>query len=80
MALTCGVIWGAAILLVALGNLIAPPYGAAFLEVTASVYPGYHFAEDAGFGSVIIATLYGVLDGAIGGAIFAWVYNKFVRQ
>jgi hypothetical protein len=77
MALTCGIIWGIAIFLVGLGNQCMPPYGAAFLELTDSIYPGFHYHEDAGFGSVIIVTLYGTLDGLVGGAVFAWLYNRF---
>jgi hypothetical protein len=77
MALACGAIWGVAVFLVGLGNLCCPPYGAAFLELIDSLYPGYHYQEGAGFGSVVIGSLYGLFDGAIGGAVFAWVYNCF---
>jgi hypothetical protein len=44
-----------------------------FLQLAASIYPGYK--ASAGFGQVIIGTLYGLVDGAIGGAIFAWLHN-----
>jgi len=30
-----------------------------------------------GFGSVVIATLWAVLDGFIGGFLLAWLYNQF---
>jgi len=73
VAITLAIIWGAAVFLVGLGHLLAPDYGTAFLGVVASIYPGY---EVGGFGSVIVGTLYAALDGAIGGAIFAWLYNK----
>lgn len=73
LALAAGLLWGGAILLVALANLVWPDYGRAFLEVTASIYPGYQ--PGSGLGSVITGTLYGLFDGAIGGAIFAWLYN-----
>jgi len=72
-SLTVGVIWGAAILLVAAANLIWPNYGQLFLELTASIYPGYH--PGTGLGSVITGSLYALVDGTIGGALFAWVYN-----
>ena len=52
-----------------------PSYGATFLEVVSSLYPGY---EPGGLGQVISGTLYALVDGAIGGAIFAWIYNLFV--
>jgi len=72
-SLTAGFFWGGAILVVGAANLIWPNYGHAFLELAASIYPGYH--PSSGIGSVITATLYGLVDGAIGGALFAWVYN-----
>ena len=73
LSATAGLFWGAAILLVGLVNLIWPSYGMAFLELAASIYPGYHPAT--GVGSVIAGTLYGLVDGAIAGVIFGWLYN-----
>jgi hypothetical protein len=73
LAITTGVFWGAAILLVSLANLIWPGYGNALLDVAASVYPGYQ--PGAGIGSVITGTLYALVDGAVAGGIFAWLYN-----
>jgi len=76
-ALTVGILWGLAILLVALANLIWPPYGEAFLSLTASLYPG--FTPATGAGSVVIGTAYGFVDGAISGFIIAWLYNALAR-
>lgn len=78
LALTAGLFSGAAILMVALANLIWPGYGRAFLDVAASIYPGYH--PGSGAGSVITGTLYGLVDGAIAGAVFGWLYNLLVHQ
>ncbi len=78
MAIALGLAWGiAAMFLVGAVNLMVPPYGQVFLEAMASIYPGYTAA--ASFGQVILGTLYGLVDGAIGGAIFAWLYNCFVK-
>ena len=74
LAMASGIIWGAAMLFMGLANMVWPSYGIAFLEVISSVYPGY---VPGGFGATIIGTLYAAVDGAIGGAIFAWVYNLF---
>jgi hypothetical protein len=73
LALASGILWGGSILLVGLINLIWPAYGVAFLDLAQSIYPGY----GAGFWGLIVGTLYGVVDGAVGGAIFAWLYNTF---
>ena len=78
LASTAGVFWGGAILMVALANLIWPSYGRAFLELTASLYPGYQ--PGSGLGSVVTGTLYGLGDGAVSGAVFAWLYNLFAKR
>jgi hypothetical protein len=56
-----------------LANLIWESYGVAFLGLAASVYPGYDGPE--GIWSVIVVTLYALVDGAVCGAIFGWLYN-----
>ena len=76
VAITLGLLWGLlAMFLTGIANLIWPGYGQAFLDVMASVYPGY--APGGGFGQVIVGTLYGVVDGAVAGVVFAWLYNRF---
>jgi hypothetical protein len=74
---TLAILWGLCFLLVGLTNRIWAPYGGTFLELMSSVYPGYKAV--AGFGNIVVGTLYAVLDGAVGGAVFAWVYNCFAR-
>jgi hypothetical protein len=41
LTLTGGILWGAAVFLAGIANLIWPGYAATFLEVMASIYPGY---------------------------------------
>lgn len=78
LAVVGAVLTSGSFLLVGLANLLAPGYGVAFLELGASIYPGYH--GPAGLGSVIVVTLYGVLDGAVCGAIVAWLYNRVAER
>jgi hypothetical protein len=79
LAIASALIWGVlAMFLTGLANLIWPPYGRAFLELMASVYPGYH--AEASLGQVVVGALYGVIDGAVDGALFAWLYNQFARS
>ncbi len=74
LALTAAILWAGAILLTGFANMAWPNYGKLFLEILSSIYPGYHVTGS--IGSVLVATGYGLLDGAIGGAIFAALYNK----
>ena len=78
MALTSALLWGGAVLVVAVANLLWPGYGRAFLDLAASIYPGYHPAS--GPQSVMTGTLYALVDGATGGAIFACLYNRFTPR
>ena len=74
MTIAVALIWGVlAMFLVGLANIIWPSYGQPFLDLMASLYPGYK--ATASIGQVVIGTLYGLLDGAICGALFAWFYN-----
>jgi len=76
MALACAILWGAAVLLVGVANLICGNYGQQFLELLASFYPGYHATHS--IVQVVIVTLYAIADGLIGGAVFGWLYNRLV--
>ena len=78
LSATVALFWGAAILVVASANLIWPTYGRAFLELAASIYPGYH--PSPAIGSIITGSLYRLVDGAIAGAVFGWLYNLLSRQ
>ena len=72
-ALAVGLVWGAAMFVVGAANLMWPGYGNAFLTLAASIYPGYR--PGTGMGSVVMGTLYGLVDSTIGGAVLAWLYN-----
>lgn len=77
LAFSCAILWGTALLIVGLANMIWPAYAMDFLEVIGSIYPGYQ--AGTGASSVIIGSLYGIIDAGIGGAIFAWLYNFFAE-
>jgi hypothetical protein len=78
LALTAGILWALALLLVGAANLIWSGYGVAFIQLMASIYPGYHAAGS--IGDLIVGTLYALVDGAICGLVFAWLYNFFVGK
>ena len=74
-AIAAGVLWGVAVLFVGLGNLVSTyrSYGFSFLETVSSVYPGFH--AYGGIGNVLTGTVYALVDGAIAGLLFGWIYN-----
>ena len=77
LVLTGALLWGGAVLFCGIANLICPAYGAAFLQVVSSIYPGYHATRT--LGSVVVGTLYAILDGALCGLLLGWLYNRFAR-
>jgi len=78
LALTAGVLWALALLLVGAANLIWSGYGVAFLQLMASIYPGYH--ASGSFGDLVVGVLYALLDGLVCGLVFAWLYNLFTGR
>lgn len=78
LAITSGALFAGCFLFVGVANLIWDSYGVALLNLGASIYPGYDGPN--GFGSVIVVSLYALVDGAIGGAIFGWLYNTVAGQ
>jgi hypothetical protein len=73
LAASGSILWGSSVFMVALFNMAVPGYGVSFLNLVASLYPGYHVG--AGIGALLIATAYALVDGAVGGALIAWLYN-----
>jgi hypothetical protein len=78
LAMASGILWGVVMLVMGLANLIWGSYGQQFLQTMASVYPGYHATRSVA--EVVVGTLYGAVDGFIGGAVFAWLYNQFAKS
>ena len=74
LAITCALLWASAVLVVAALHRLSPAYGTAFLNLVSSVYPGYHVE---GIKTGLIGAAYALLDGAVAGAVFAWLYNRF---
>lgn len=77
LATAIALLTGGCFLLAGLLELAFPGYGEAFLNLGASIYPGYHGPD--GIRSVVVVTLYGLVDGAVGGAVLAWLYNWAIR-
>ncbi|MFZ0301158.1 MAG: hypothetical protein WAL75_00675 [Terracidiphilus sp.] len=77
-AIACAILWGGSVFFVALANLFCNSYCHQFLELLSSGYPGYRASPTVV--QVVIVTLYAICDGLIGGAVFAWLYNRLVKE
>lgn len=78
LLLASGILWMAAFFITGVGNLIWPEYGRAFLQIWASVYPGYHATRSVG--DLIVGTIYAFVDAAVMGLLFGWLYNTFIPK
>ena len=65
-------------LFIALLNILLPPFGGKYLELLTTFYIGYH--PETGPISIIIGVLYALIAGALEGALFGWLYNRFVEK
>jgi hypothetical protein len=72
--LSFGIVWSALIFLCGIFSMFFN-WGTKFVEVFADIYPGYH----ASILGNVIGAFWGFVDGAIGGALLAWLYNKFSK-
>ncbi|MDD5495650.1 MAG: bacteriophage holin [Candidatus Omnitrophica bacterium] len=72
--LACGIIWGALMFIMGMADVYST-WGDRFGSVMASVYIGY---SPTIVGS-IIGGVWGFIDAGIGGAVLAWLYNKFAK-
>ncbi len=78
LAMSAAVFWGVAVLLTGLANILWSGYAVGFLAVLKSIYPGYD-ASGTVF-DLVVGTLYALVDGAVAGLIFGWLYNRFLGQ
>jgi hypothetical protein len=78
LAYACALLWGGALLSVGLVNLAIPSYGADFLRIVSSIYPGYHASST--LLDALVGAGYGLVDGGIAGFLLAWLFNIFAKQ
>ena len=74
-ALTCALVWGFGLLFVTWWIILmdGPTGESTFIG---RVYRGY----DLSVGGSMIGFIWAVVDGLIGGAVFAWLYNLLTRR
>ncbi len=75
LAATCGILCGLALALLTWWYVIRG-YDPTVLDEIGNVYLGYSVSWTGG----LVGLVYGLIDGAIAGALVAWVYNLFVDR
>ncbi len=78
LMLTSSLLWGGSLFTMGMINLAVPAYGTEFLRLMSSVYPGYRNSRRVP--DILTATGYALVDGAVGGLVFAWLYNRFAGR
>lgn len=73
-ALTCGILWAALLLLMALLTM-KTGMGLSFVNLWSEIYLGY----GPSLLGAVMGMVWGLLDGLVCGAIFAWLYNVLAR-
>ena len=77
-ALACGILWGGALLFSGVLNATNRRYARRYLELMSSVYPGYRASGSPA--DLLVGTAYAFGDGAAGGLLYAWLYNRFAGK
>jgi hypothetical protein len=74
VAATSALLWGGCVFATGVANVVQPKYGREFLRMMESIYPGYKARPE--MKQVAVGTGYAAVDGFLGGALFAWLYNR----
>ena len=74
-AVTCGLVWGFGLFFLTWW-IIAFDGATGDVTFLGRLYRGYTISPEGSF----IGLVWALLDGAIGGAIFAWLYNLIVGK
>ncbi len=76
LALAFGMSWGACLFLWTLLNAVTDiQWGVDALDLMAGMYPYFEVTVPGAF----VGLVAGFVDGLIGGALIAWLYNKFTK-
>lgn len=71
LGISGGILWGGCMFICTILALLFG-YSTEFLNMMASIYPGYNIS----WGGSLLGLIYGFLDSFIGLFLLAWIYNK----
>ena len=72
--LAFGILWAAGVVFMGLTAMFCS-WAQPFVDMLSPLYVGY----SATVAGVLIGAIWGFLDGFIGGAVLAWLYNKLAK-
>ncbi len=72
--LAFGVLWAGGVVIMGVAALVSS-WAQPFVDVLSVMYVGY----SASVIGILIGAVWGFLDAFIGGWVFAWLYNKFLK-
>ncbi|HIB97959.1 MAG TPA: hypothetical protein EYO69_05925 [Candidatus Thioglobus sp.] len=75
VALSLGIMWSLGILFISILTLITNSYLHNVVDFLSTIYLGYSLS----FSGIIAGMIWGFFDAAIGGFVFAWLYNKLSK-
>lgn len=75
VALSLGLMWSIGILFISIVALATGSYLHNIVDFLSTIYLGYSL----NFIGIIIGMLWAFFDAAIGGLVFAWLYNKLAK-
>ena len=75
MALSFGILWSLGVLIMSMTALVTQSYMHNIVDFLSTIYLGYSLS----FNGIITGMIWGFFDAAIGGFVFAWLYNKLAK-
>ncbi len=75
VSLALGVMWSLGVLVMSITALTTGSYLHNIVDFLSTVYLGFSLS----FGGILTGMIWGFFDAAIGGFLFAWLYNKLAK-
>jgi hypothetical protein len=75
VALSLGIMWSLGIFFISILTLITNSYLHNVVDFLSTIYLGYSLS----FSGIVTGMIWGFFDAAIGGFVFAWLYNKLSK-
>ena len=73
LALALGLMWSLGVLFMSVTALTTESYLHNIVDFITTIYLGYSLS----FEGIVTGMVWGFFDAAIGGYVFAWLYNRF---